>query len=74
MLSTIATLAAMRPDAGDDRPMRVLGATSTAALGGVALIGPLVRRISKVYYLDAVVDLALATLWLIAPKGEERAA
>jgi hypothetical protein len=74
MLSTIATLAAMRPDARDDRAMRVLGATSTAALGSVALIGPLVRRISKVYYLDALVDLGLAALWVVTPTRRERAA
>ncbi|HEU5287678.1 MAG TPA: hypothetical protein VFV20_04695 [Candidatus Limnocylindria bacterium] len=74
MLSTVATLAAMRPGVSDDRAMRVLGATSTAALGSVALIGPLVRRISKVYYVDALVDLGLAALWVIAPTRRERAA
>ena len=73
MLSVIATLAVMRRDRGrrDERAMRVLGATSTAALGSVALIGPLVGRISVVYLLDAAVDLALAAGYLSAGRDGE---
>src|SRR5512141_1150307 len=63
MLSVVASLEAMRRSrAGDpraDASMRVLGATSAAALGSVALIGPLVGRISPVYLMDAAVDTAL---------------
>jgi len=64
MLSVVATLETLREERRDDRAMRVLGATSAAALGGVAAIGALVGRISPVYILDAVVDLALAAAWL----------
>lgn len=71
MLSVLATLETMRRDRPRGRAMRVLGATSTAALGGVALLGPLVGRISKVYLIDAIVDLGLMAAWLIARPEEE---
>lgn len=66
MLSVLATLETMRHDGRQGRAMRVLGATSTAALGSVALLGPLVGRISKVYLVDAIVDLGLMAAWLSA--------
>ena len=70
MLSVMATLETMRREGGGGRARRVLGATSAAALGSVALLGPLVGRISKVYVIDAAVDLALAAAWLLAPDPE----
>lgn len=66
MAATIVTLGTMRERRRDDLAMRVLGATSAGALGGVALVGALVRRISAVYVLDAAVDLALVIGWVAA--------
>lgn len=56
----------------NETAMRVLGATSAAALGGVALIGPLVGRISPVYLMDAAVDTTLAVLWALVPRARAR--
>lgn len=76
MLSVVASLEAMRRsrvgDPRDEASMRVLGATSAAALGSVALVGPLVGRISPVYLMDAAVDTALAILWVVARRGSDR--
>ena len=66
MLGVVVSLETMRERRRDDIAMRVLGATSAAALGGVALVGPLVGRISPVYLMDAAMDLALAIGWLRA--------
>lgn len=66
MLSVVVSLETMREHRRDDVAMRVLGAASAAALGGVALVGPLVGRISPVYLTDALVDLGLAIGWLRA--------
>lgn len=74
MLSVVATLEALRGSRRDERSMRVLGATSAGALGGVALVGPLVGRISPVYLMDAAVDMTLAVLWAIAPGTGSAAA
>ena len=68
MLSVVATLETMRSDRREERSMRMLGATSAGALGSVALIGPLVGRISPVYLADALIDSLLAVLWLRAPR------
>lgn len=70
MLSVVATLETQRRSRRDETAMRVLGATSAGALGSVALIGPLVGRISPVYLMDAAVDTTLMLLWAFAP-GEE---
>jgi hypothetical protein len=56
-----------RDPRSEEAAMRVLGATSAGALGGVALIGALVGRISPVYLMDAAVDTTLAVLWTLAP-------
>ena len=68
MLSVIVTLDAMRRTRRDDAAMRTLGATSTAALGGVALVGSLVGRISPVYLMDALVDAALFVGWIVGDR------
>ena len=68
MLSVIVSLDAMRRTRRDDAAMRTLGATSTAALGGVALLGPLVGRISPVYLMDALVDVALFVGWIVGDR------
>ena len=68
MLSVVATLETMRSEAQGGAAMRVLGSTSATALGGVALLGAIVGRISKVYLVDALADLALAAAWLTAPR------
>lgn len=70
MLCVVATLETQRRSRRDETAMRVLGATSAGALGSVALIGPLVGRISPVYLMDAAVDTTLMLLWAFAP-GEE---
>ena len=67
MLSVVATLESLRRSRRDETAMRVLGATSAGALGSVALIGPLVGRISPVYLMDAAVDTTLTALWALAP-------
>ena len=64
MLSVVVTLETLREGGRGDRGMRVLGASSAASLGAVAAIGALIGRISPVYILDAVVDLALTAAWL----------
>jgi len=66
MLSVVASLATMSRTRRDDEAMRVLGATSAGALGGVAIIGSLVRRISPLYIIDGLVDLSLVAAWLSA--------
>lgn len=66
MLSVVVTLETLRRDRRGERSLRVLGATSAGALGSVALIGPLVGRISPVYLADALVDSVLALLWVAA--------
>ena len=66
MLSVVATLFTMRRTRRDDETMRVMGATSAAALGTVALVGPLAGRISPVYLMDALVDLGLMFGWIAA--------
>jgi len=68
ILSIVATLAAMDRGRADPASARVLGVTSTAALGSVSLIGPLVRRISPLYLVDALVELALCALWIASPR------
>src|SRR2546421_4719798 len=68
MLSVVVSLDTMRRTRRDDAAMRVLGATSTAALGGVALVGPLVGRISPVYLMDALVDAALFVGWIVGDR------
>ncbi|HEY6957803.1 MAG TPA: hypothetical protein VI814_03175 [Candidatus Limnocylindria bacterium] len=67
MLSVVATLAALGRSRRDEAALRLLGATSAGALGSVALVGPLVGRISPVYLMDAAVDTALTALWALAP-------
>lgn len=67
MLSVVATLAALARSRRDESALRLLGGTSAAALGSVALAGPLLGRISPVYLVDATVDTALAALWALAP-------
>ena len=66
MLSSVATIVTLRERRSDDVAMRVVGASSAGALGSVALVGALVRRISPVYVLDALVDLALVVGWVSA--------
>ena len=66
MLSSVATIATLRERRSDDTALRVVGATSAGALGSVALVGALARRISPVYVLDAIVDLGLVVGWVAA--------
>jgi len=66
MLSVVASLAMMSRTRRDDEAMRVLGATSAGALGSVAIIGSVVRRISPLYIIDGIVDLSLVAAWLSA--------
>ena len=67
MLSVVATLETLRRSGRDETAQRVLGATSSGALGSVALVGALVGRISPVYLMDAAVDTMLTALWAALP-------
>jgi hypothetical protein len=63
-------LAGARPRAGD-RTMRVLGATSAAALAGVDLYYAGKRRIAPGYFADAALELAFVVGWLVRPRPEQ---
>jgi len=71
MLSVVVSLETMRRTRRDDLVMRVLGATSSAALGGVALVAPLVGRISPVYLMDALVDMGLLCGWIVGDRAHD---
>jgi hypothetical protein len=51
------------------REMAVLGGGSAGVLGAVSLYYALRGRISKIYLLDAGVELSLATAWAAVGKG-----
>lgn len=63
ILAVAATLAERVVRGEDVRDLRVLGVTSAGGVGLVSLLGPLLARISPVYFVDAAIDLAIAALW-----------
>jgi hypothetical protein len=66
ILAVAATLADRVTRHRDLRDMRVLGVTSAGGVGLVSLLGPILARISPVYFIDAAIDLAIAALWVRA--------
>jgi hypothetical protein len=59
-----ATLLVGRSDPGAERTIRVLGMTSAAALAGVDVYYAGKRRIKRVYFADAALELAFVVAWL----------
>lgn len=68
VIGTVLTLAGYRQRTGPESAL--LGAGSAAALAGIDIYYAVIGRISRVYFLDALVELAFAVLWARAYRQQ----
>ena len=73
LITTVGTTLAVAGLRGQDTPeIPLLGVGSAAGLAGIDIVYVAKRRISPVYLLDALAELALIGAWFVALKRQKR--